>query len=51
MNTSLYNWLDKVEGKKVGTTIKNINKERVRQGYKPKPNYGLLTVNALKRIK
>ena len=34
MNIHLYNWLDKVEGLPVGTTVKNIKKEFKRQGYK-----------------
>ena len=33
MNKHLNNWLDKVEGKKVGTTNENIEKEIKRQGY------------------
>lgn len=28
MNKPLYNWLDKIEGKKEGETIKNIEKEK-----------------------
>lgn len=51
MNKPLYNWLDKVEGKKIGTTIKNINKEKVRQNSKSTKDYGLVTINALRRMK
>ena len=31
MDKHLYNWLDVVEGKKSGTTIRNIKKEIARQ--------------------
>lgn len=51
MNKALYNWLDKVEGKKVGTTVKNINKERKFQGYKTSKDYGKVSINALRRLK
>ncbi len=35
MDKHLNNWLDKVEGREEGSSNKNIEKERVRQGYKP----------------
>lgn len=31
---SLYNWLDDIEGKEPGTSIKEIEKEKKRQGSK-----------------
>ena len=31
----LWDWMDKAEGKKVGSSWKNLNLERKRQGYKP----------------
>lgn len=51
MNKALYNWLDKVEGKKVGSTVKNIEKERKIRGYKKSTDYPKLVAKALKRIK
>lgn len=33
MNKHLNDWMDKVEGKEVGSSNKGIAKERVRQGY------------------
>lgn len=35
MNKPLYNWLDKQEGLKVGSSISNIAKELRRQGFTP----------------
>lgn len=34
-NKSMWNWMDKAEGKEEGSSYKNLQKERVRQGYKP----------------
>lgn len=36
MSSHLNNWLDKVEGRKEGSSNKAIEKERVRQGYDKK---------------
>lgn len=33
MNKHLNDWMDKAEGKEVGSSNKGIEKERVRQGY------------------
>jgi ribosome recycling factor len=51
MNKALYNWLDKVEGKKVGSTVKNITAEKRRQGVKLNQDYAKIAVRALRRLK
>jgi hypothetical protein len=44
-NKKMWNWMDKMEGKTEGTSWANMNKERVRQGYKK------LTTKNYKRLK
>ena len=34
MNKHMWNWMDKVEGKKEGTSAEALEKEKKRQGYK-----------------
>ena len=33
-NKAMWDWMDKAEGKKVGSSHANMQKERIRQGYK-----------------
>ena len=35
-NKAMWDWMDKAEGKKVGSSHANLEKEKVRQGYAKK---------------
>jgi hypothetical protein len=36
-NKAMWDWMDKAEGKEVGSSTRNLEKEKKRQGYKSSP--------------